>query len=125
MLANKAPPNMSEMGTGFITHLYLGTHSPPGWTPSMQGRLDQGSILVQRLFHEVLLYGGFLGIETFPSGGSREAPDAKGNKSGQIKLGKLRRSAPRGAVYKDLNNCWVRDSDLELKGRAFSDCLAD
>lgn len=62
MLANKAPPNMCEMGTGLVTHLYLGTHSRvgiPGWTPSMQGRLHQDSILVQRLLYEVLLYGSW------------------------------------------------------------------
>jgi hypothetical protein len=34
---------------------------------------------------------GFLRIEPFPSGGSREALDAKGNRSGQIKHGRLRR----------------------------------
>lgn len=89
----------------------------------MQQRLDHSSLLFQRLRHEVLLYGGFLRIKTsFRMG--REAPGPKGNRSGKTKLGSFRRTPL--ALYNGVEilafRFWHPDSDL--KGRAFSDCLA-
>lgn len=124
---------MSDMGTDLVTRLYLGTHSRvgmSGWTPSVQGRRNQGLVLFQRFPHEVLLYGGFLRIETFPSGGSREAPDT--NATGLVKRNLEVSGAPTPLLppnprdyIKRHKQCQGRGFDHELKGRAFSVCLAD